>query len=70
MLAIEESSGIQFPPADGEVSISSKSKSKEFRLPSNHLNDPSLTKPSSMFLALLAGAPAISFNFQISQTLS
>lgn len=63
MLAIGESSCIQFMPAEGDLSISSKSTSKELRLPSNHLKDLSLTNPSSIFLVLLASP--ISFQFTI-----
>lgn len=53
ILASGESSCIQFVPAEGDLPISSNSSSKELRLPSNHLNDPSLTRPSSIFLVLL-----------------
>jgi hypothetical protein len=56
IFATGESSGIQFLWADGDLPISSNSSSKEVRLPSNHLNDPSLTRPSSIFLVLLATA--------------
>jgi len=59
-LASGESSAIQFLPADGDLSISSSSSLKELLLPSSHLNDPSLTKPSSILLVLLTVGVAIS----------
>lgn len=53
IFATGESSGIQFLPAEGELPISSNSSLKEVRFLINHLNDPSLTKPSSIFRVLL-----------------
>lgn len=56
MFAIGDNSFTQFFPDEGELSISSNSSRKELLFPSNHLNDPSRTRPSSIFLVLLATA--------------
>lgn len=58
MFATGERSCIQLIP-DGEFAISSKSSLRGLRLLSNHLKDPSLTRPSSIFLVLFATAISI-----------
>jgi len=53
-LAMGESSVIQVIFPEDDLLISSISSLNEFRFPTNHLNDPSLTKSSSIFRVLLA----------------
>lgn len=51
---IGDNSAIQLLVSDEDFPISSRSSSNVFLLLANHLNDPSLTKPSIILLVLLA----------------